>query len=48
MERFFPLVILGNKPCISLRSMVRKCDEENGSISDIPVILVKTRKEEYV
>ena len=28
MEQFYPLVILGNKPRISPRSMVRECDEE--------------------
>ena len=32
MERFYPLVILGNKQRISPRSMVRKCDEANGSV----------------
>ena len=33
MERFFPLVILGNKPRISTRSMVREAvTEANGSV----------------
>ena len=38
-EWFFPLAISGNKPRISPRNMVR---------NDIPVISVKTRKEEFV
>ena len=32
MEQFFPLAILGNKPRISPRGMVRKCDEANDSM----------------
>ena len=32
MEWFFPLAILENKPGISPRGMVRKCDEANGSV----------------
>ena len=47
MERFFPLVILGNKPRISTRSMVRECDRGKW-FSNIPVISVKTGKEDYV
>ena len=38
MERFFPLVILGNKPRISTRSMVRECVKW---FSNIPVVSVK-------
>ena len=47
MGRFFPVVILGNKPRISPKSRVRKCDEVKW-FSNIPVISVKTRKEENV
>ena len=32
MEWFFPLVILGNKPRVSPRSMIHECDETNGSV----------------
>ena len=39
MERFFPLVILGNKPRVSPRSMVREFDRGKW-FSDIPVISV--------
>ena len=39
MEWFFPLVILGNKPRISTRSMVRECDRGKW-LSDIAVISV--------
>ena len=39
MERFFRLEILGNKPRISTRSMVRECDRGKW-FSDIPVIKV--------
>ena len=46
MERSFPLVILGNKPRISTRSMVRECDRDKW-FSNIPVISVKTGKEDY-
>ena len=43
MERFFPLVILGNKPRLSTRGMVRECDRGKW-FSNIPVISVKTGK----
>ena len=43
MERFFPLVILGNKPRISTRSMVRECDRGKW-FSNILVISVKRRE----
>ena len=45
MERFFPMVILGNKPRISTRSIERECDRGKW-FSDIPVISVKTGKED--
>ena len=47
MERFFPLVILGNKPRISPSFMVSACDRGKW-LSNIPVISVKTGKKEYV
>ena len=47
MERFCPLVIFGNKPPISTSSMVRECDRGKW-FSNIPVISVKTGKEDYV
>ena len=47
MQWFFPLVILGNKPRIPSRSMVRECDRGKW-FSNIPVISEKTVKEEYV
>ena len=47
MEWFFPLVIWGNKLRISARSMVRECDRDKW-FSNIPVISVKTGKEDYV
>ena len=47
IERFFPLVTLGNKPLISARGMVRECDRGKW-FSNIPVISVKMGKEDYV
>ena len=41
------LLILGNKPRISTRSMVRECDRGKW-FSNIPVISVKTGKEDYM
>ena len=46
-KRFFPQAILGNKPRISPRIMVRECVKANGSVI-FRLFRRKQRKEEYV